>query len=281
MDDGLRPCAQGAYCASATLETGENGEKVRVPERGPRAFCEPDRAKIADALCDLPRMYAQLAAELGTPVRRESMIHAVFGPKVPLRADVDEIMTRYAEILVSWHEQVAVVARLADPGQGRPRVLVTRALEVLSAEGRLDILLALEPRPMIRAASYRDLETLGDVDGVVRPGYVATMPDLDGADAGLEILGLHRRSKAILGETREKPVELLGVPCRRQDCDMLALQRAELPPDPGDDPPWSVCSCCGDVMTESAYRQWTRRYARWWEDGGGDRPSLEDLPEAS
>lgn len=282
MDDGLRPCAQGPYCASATLETDtETGEKAWIPARGPRAFCAADRANVAAALSELPRMYAALAAELGTPVRRESMVHSVFGPRVPLRVAVDAVMCQYAEILRTWHERVATVARLAQPALGRPHVIVARALEVLGAEGRLDVLLALGPEAAHRSASHADLDILGDIDGVVRPGYVATMPDLSGADAGLEILALHRRSKAILGETREKPVELLGVPCRRQDCDMLALQRAELPPDPGGDPPWSVCSCCGDVMTESEYRTWTRRYARWWEDGHGDRPSLENLPEAS
>lgn len=258
MDDGLRPCAQGTYCASATLDTDtETGEKAWIPARGPRAFCSADRAKIAAALSELPRMYVSLSSELGTPVRRESMIHTVFGPKVPLRGDVDEIMHSYAEILSSWHERVAAVASLAaPPARSRQAPAVARALEVLSAEGRLDVLLALPAEPMRRAITYRQMEEAGDIDGTVRAGYVASTPELDGGDAGLEILRLHRRSRAILGETREKPVELLGVPCRVPECNYLALQRAELPSDPSEDGPWSICAECGDVMDETTYREW-------------------------
>lgn len=279
-DDGLRPCAQSEWCASATTEQDEDGNRVRVPARGPRAFCAADQAKIAAALAELPRMYVQLASELGTPVRRENMIRSGFGPKVPLRADVDATMAQYAEILSSWHERVAIVARLTPPGRARPHVLVGRALDVLSAPGRLDVLLALEPETMRRAISYREAEETG-ADGYVKPGYVASTPDLGGADAGLEILRLHRRSKAVLGESREKPVELLGVPCRNPDCDMLALKRAELPSDPEEDPPWSICSECGDTMSETTYKLWTERYYRWWHGSGDERPTLEDLPEAS
>lgn len=281
-DDGLRPCAQAEFCASATTEYSEEGNRIRVPARGPRAFCVADQAKIAAALAELPRMYVQLAAELGTPARREDMIRSGFGPRVPLRADVDSLMQQYAEILPSWHERVALIDSLSPPPvHVRPAYAINKAFGVLLAHGRLDILLALQPEPMRRAITYREAEELGDIDGTVRAGYVASTPDLSGADAGLEILKLRRRSKTILGESCEKPVELLGVPCRNPHCDMLALKRAELPSDPDEDPPWSVCAACGDTMSETTYKLWTERYARWWNGAGDERPTLEDLPEAS
>lgn len=280
-DDGLRDCSQGEFCASATTEQDEDGNRVRVPARGPRAFCTADQAKIAAAVNELPRLYVQLLAELGTPVKRETMVHTVFGPSVPLRAAVDTLIREYEEILPSWHNRVASVARLSPPGTGRPHVVVGRALDILSAPGRLNVLLALGPGTMTRSISHEEMEESGDIEGVVRPGFTESTPELSGADAGLEILRLHYRSRAVLGETRPKPVELLGVPCRREDCDMLALQRAELPSDPAEDPPWSICSVCGDTMSEAEYRRWVQRYARWWNDGGDQRPVLEDFPEAS
>jgi hypothetical protein len=237
-------------------------EGERIPAYGPRAFCPADRGRIETALAELPGQYVHLAAELGQPAQGSSTTRSPFGPKIPLRTGIDALMRLYSEVLTSWHERVAVIARLTPPPDHvRPGVAIARAVDVLTP--RLDALLALEPEPMRRAVSHRELELLGDVDGIVRPGYAAITPDLDGGDAGLEILALHRRSRAVLGETRERPVELLGVPCRVEDCDMLALRRAELPSDPDEDPPWSVCEFCGDVMSEEEYREWTKRYARW------------------
>jgi hypothetical protein len=273
-NDGLRDCAQGIYCASSTLAHDENGGQVRVPFRGPRAFCSPDRGKIETALAELPRLYAALAAELGQPAQGTGATRSPFGPKVPLRVGIDALMRLYAEVLTSWHERVAAVARLTPPPeQVRAGWAIARAVDVIAP--RLDALLALEAEPMRRAVSHRELELLGDVDGIVRPGYVAIMPDLSGADAGLEILALHRRSRAILGETRERPVELLGVPCR--ECDYLSLRRAELPSDPDEDAPWSECSECGAVMDEAEYREWVALCAAY-ERHRTPPATLENLP---
>lgn len=276
-DDGLRDCAQLEWCASATTEEID-GQRVRVPARGPRAFCAADQGRITAALAELPRMYVQLSAALGDPVKREEMIRAGFGPRLPIRADIESLMTEYRDILHSWHERVAAVARLSPPDGGRPHVLVGRALTILSAPGRADVLLALGPEPMHRAITYRQLEELGDIDGVVRPGYVASSQELDGADAGLEILRLHRRSRAVLGETRDKPVELIGVPCR--ECDWRTLQRAELPSDPAKTGPWSVCTQCGAQMGEDEYREWVALTAAY-ERYRAEPEILESLPAAA
>lgn len=279
-DDGQRACAQGQFCATATRVPGPDGD-TWVPARGPRAFCAADRGKVATALGELPRLYVSLSAELGRPSQLASATRSPFGPRLPLRGDIDAIMRACAEVLTSWHERVAMVASLTLPPEphrdgsacARPAWYVARAVQVL--EPRLDALLALEPGPVRRAASLRDLALMPDgTEGVVRSVYVAVLADLSGADAGLEILALHRLARSVLGETRQRPVELLGVPCRDPDCDMLALRRAELPSDPAEPEWWSECRACGDKMTYDEYRDWTRRYARWAE-------SAEHAGEAS
>ncbi len=270
-----RPCAQGPWCASAVTDPEGN----RLPAPGPRAFCDRDRARIETALAGLPRLYACLGAEIGTPAQGSTPVRSPFGPRLPLRADIDAIMRLAEEVLVSWHERVAAVARLSFPeGRVRPGVAVSRAVQVLSP--RLDALLALGPEPMRRAVSLDALAQLPeDAPGVVRSVYAAVHADLSGADAGLEILRVHRLARAALGETKARPEELLGVPCRNEECDMLALRRAELPSDPAAPAWWSECSACGDRMTEEEYRDWVRRYARWAQRRAPE--TLENLPGAS
>jgi hypothetical protein len=274
-DDGQRACAQGNRCASATRVQGPDGD-TWVAARGPRAFCAPDRGKIANALAELPRLYVSLSAELGSPSQASTATRSPFGPRLPLRGDIEAIMRSYAEVLTSWHERVAMIDSLAPPPEphrdgspsARPSWYVDRAVKVLKP--RLDALLALQPEPMRRAVSLRDLALMPeDTEGVVRSVYAAVMTDLSGADAGLEVLALQRLAGRALGETRQRPVELLGVPCRDPECDMLALRRAELPSDPAVDADWSECTVCGDRMTESEYRGWTRRYARWAQGHAG------------
>lgn len=271
--DGNR-CRQGAWCAGAVSVTGEDGTETRLGAPSYQPFCPSDRGKVETALTALPRDYAHLAADLGNPGQAAGAVRSPFGPRIPLRLGTEALMCAVAESLVSWHDRVAAVGSLAPledrDGEGRRIAregwLVARSAAVLAP--RLDALLALPPEPVRRAATHRLIGLLGDdaPDGIVRSGYVATWPELDGGDAGLEILRLHRMARTVLGETRPKPVELLGVPCRVEECDMLALRRADLPGDmePGDeDAPWSECAACGDIMTETEYRTWTRRYARW------------------
>jgi hypothetical protein len=265
-----RPCAQGEWCASAvTADTSDGPE--RIPLRGPRAFCDPDRGKVETALNALPRDYAALAADLGSPGQAAGAVRSPFGPRIPLRLGTEALMRSMTESLTSWHDRVAGIASLTPPPDrdeeqrriARDGWLTSRAVQVLAP--RLDALLALPPEPMRRTATHHLVQLLGDdaPDGTVRAGYASLRPDLDGGDAGLEILRLHRMARAVLGETRPRPVELLGVPCRREECDMRALRRADLPDDPGENPPWSECAECGDVMTEAEYRDWVKRYARW------------------
>jgi hypothetical protein len=276
-ENGQRPCARGEHCASAITVRLEDGKSRRDPLRGPRNFCDPDRGRIEHDLGELPGQYVRLAAELGSASRGTSAIRVPFGPRIPLRVDVDALMRAIAECVCSWHERVAFAHRLDFPERGRrDSWAVGRAVAVMS--GRVSALLALEPLGMRRAFDLRDLASLPeDALGVVHSVYAEILLDLGGTDAGLEILNLRYVARAVLGETRAKPEELLGVPCRREECDRLALRRAELPSDPATPVWWSECSACGDKLTEGEYRDWTRRYARYAE-GKRMLPVLENLP---
>jgi hypothetical protein len=278
-DDGERACARGEHCASAVTVRLADGTTRRDPLRSPRSFCDPDRGRIEHDLGELPGQYVHLAVELGNPARRGTPVHVPFGPRVLIRVDVEALMRAFAECLCAWHERIADSQHLdfRDTGR-RDSWAVGRAVGCLSAPGRVSALLALQPQPMRRACDLRDLSSLPeDVLGVVHSVYAEIDLDMDGTDAGLEILNLRYLARAVLGETRDKPEELLGVPCRVEPCDKLALRRAELPSDPAAPGFWSECAACGDRMTEEEYRDWTRRYALWVQ-GKHAVPRLENLP---
>ncbi len=272
--DGKRDCARGEWCSSRTTVT-ENGVTIRQPERGYQPFCPKDRRLLETDLAQIPFQFVCLAAEIGNPARDGQVIRVPFGPRVLIRIDIDTLMRAVEESLSSWHERVADVMSLSYPTvnlsrRQRPAIAVRNAVRVLVY--RADALLALEAQPMARTrrvVTGRDPKGSGTED-------IRVMEDLDGTDAGLEVFTLRYLCRAVLGETRARPEELLGVPCRREECDKLALRRAELPSDPEAPVWWSECAVCGDRLTEEEYRDWTRRYARWAE--GRTVPALENLP---
>ena len=207
-DAGMRECARGERCADPRLETVD-GKMARLPAQTPRAFCESDRNLIEQCLRDLPGLEVRVHAEIGSRSR-------VYGPRVstsrtppvPINLDVDELLRDLAQVLVSWHERVADVARLSAPDG-----TVRAACAVLAP--RVDVLLALPAEPMTRPVWLRDAAalpagTLGLVHATA--GYADTIQQLSGADAGLEVLNLHFRCRRLLGETRA-PARHLPAPC--------------------------------------------------------------------
>jgi hypothetical protein len=273
-EEGKTACARGDWCASYTLVT-EDGQTRRVPERTYQPFCPKDRRLLEADLAQMPAQFVHLAAEIGNPVRNGQVIHVPFGPRIPIRLDVDTLMRAIEESLSSWHERVADAGNLTYPAAADSR-LQRQMVAVRNAERvlvhRVDALLALGRQPMERT---RKVVTLRDPRGRSTED-IRENEELDGLDAGMEIFALRYLCRAVLGETNAKPEELLGVPCRREECDQLALRRAELPSDPEAPVWWSECSVCGDRLTEEEYRDWTVRYARWAE--GRTVPTLENLP---
>jgi hypothetical protein len=273
-EEGKRACARGGWCSSCQTVT-DGGVTRRVPERGYQPFCPKDRRMLETDLEQMPAQFVHLAAEIGSPVRNGQMIRMPFGPRVLIRLDVDALMRAVEESLSSWHERVADAGSLsypltADSRLQRQMVAVRNAGRVLV--NRVDALLALQAQPMERTCQ---VTTERDPKGRSTEDVRENEP-LDGLDAGMEIFTLRYLCRAVLGETKARPEELAGVPCCREECDKLALRRAELPSDPKAPVWWSECSVCGDRLTEEEYRDWTVRYARWAE--GKTVPVLENLP---
>ena len=121
-----------------------------------------------------------------------------------------------------------------------------------------------DPRPGAEPIPAAAAEVLGACE-IVRAGadFVTVLAMLDGADAGLDVFSLHRRSELLLGEVRRHADILEGVPCRRSGCEDMALERAEPPADPSQPAMYSVCAACRDMMSLEDYREWAAWYAKW------------------
>ena len=272
--EGKRACARGDWCSSPEIIT-EDGKTLRRPERTYQPFCPKDRRCLETDLRQMPAQLVFLAAEIGNPVKNGQMVRMPFGPRVLIRLDIDSLMRAIEESLSSWHERVADADSLTYPLTAESR-LQRQMVAVRNAErvliNRVDALLALVPQVMertCRVITERDPKGRSTED-------VRESEPLDGLDAGMEIFTLRWLCRAALGETKARPEELLGVPCRREECDKLTLRRAELPSDPKAPGWWSECTSCGDRLTEEEYRDWTVRYARWAQ--GRVVPALENLP---
>lgn len=288
--EGQRPCARDQWCASSIVVfDGPNGTGRHAPALGTRAFCERDRLFVERCLSELPAQYLHLRAELGNPSARGQVIRIPFGPRVPIRVDIDALMHAIAESLVSWHERVAAVASLnfpaghdkhGNPLRRRQGAAVKRAADVL--EGHLDALLALEPEPVTRACSLRDvLEMPDSVSGVVHAMFAEVNVSLGGGEAGMEILNLRHMARSMLGETKAKPEELVGVPCRADGCGWRAVYRAELPSSEDEPVWWTECARCGDRMSEETYREWTALCAAYERNRVKVPATLDNLPSVA
>lgn len=274
--DGDRPCARGDYCTSPdTIIKWENGERIVVTvARGPRPFCDDDRADIRDSLTSWPAKYAELAAELGEPAAGRQRRHGkLSAPPLPIRADIDALMRRITDLVMDWNDRVALLPGAnidpvyePDPAvrYRRGRDIVTRACGQLVP--RLTALLGLEPAGMWVTARDGGLEHV----------------TMSGADAGLAILRTDYVVRLVLGEIEPKPEVLDGIRCYQ--CGHISLARAPLPLKPGDVVYYSRCRrrSCRHQLTEPDYR---RHVARLYAAAGGGRivtPILEDpLPDAA
>jgi hypothetical protein len=256
-DDGGDLCHRGPYCAGRKIVILD-GRKTIIPARTYTAFCPACRDVIARCLGELPEAYGRLQAEIGEPVKRNSDVRTPFGPSLPLRADVDAVMHAISDVLVSWEERARDLCSLSplDTATSRQRdatEAIRQSVTILAP--RLNVLFAMTPEPMLR----------------FDPGYggepdTPVLDELGGSDAGEEILRLHYRARAILGEVASRPDTLDGVPCR--SCEDMALERAEPPSDPSREAMWSRCAQCHATMTLKEFREWAHWYAGWADKAG-------------
>ncbi len=298
-DHGQRPCARGDWCSARTV-TYIDGKPRTEPARSYQSFCHADRGDILDKLTQLPGKYADLTDAIGEDAQGDGRRSGkMVAPPLPLRGDIDALMRQIVAVLASWHARIADLAQLTPVDIETARLggyeTVRRAVDVIAGRNpdadvhqtRIDMLLGLQPAPMLRLVSIaprRDDDTTIPVlaapiqdrfpgADVVRYGldWVEIGTRLDGTHAGLEILHLQYRCRSLLGETRPQMERLVGVAC--YECGLKALRRAQPPGDDRSIAFYSRCDACRHKMTEPEYRIHAERLAA--TVGGPKRVTLE------
>lgn len=255
-----RPCARGERCRAAET-TVIDGETITTPAQTPDTYCRSDRNLIYRCLTELPELWVRVHGELA--VKATASGDKVAGsrtPPVPPNLAADALMREMLRVLASWDERIRAAARLARPDtqlsryrrDGRALAEVVRTLLA-----HLDGLLALPVDAMARSYPTDSREDIGRIpEGCYgrsnrTGGYADVAIELSGADAGEDILRLHHRARAFLGETRM--CERLDVPC--PGCDLLMLERRQ-----GSEYA-AECRECGRLLTMPEYQQWARLFA--------------------
>lgn len=216
-DDGQRPCALEGRCA----ERDHSGEA----KLGPRAFCGSDQSLIGRSLAWLPEAWVRLHQMIGEKgTGQGEKVSSTPTPSAPYNFEVDALLTDMVGLLDEWAVRVREVAQLYQVPAERAKaqrdaVRLEAAVKTLAAH--LDALLALPPAPMER---FLTLDQAADLNAWAAPsagGDLQHEPELDGADAGIEILHLHRRARNLLG-LNPKHVDL-PVPC--WECGLKTVRR--------------------------------------------------------
>jgi len=212
-----------------------------------QGLCITCQRITTDAITELPRDYVELtqALQLGT-VGLAELVAATKDLPAPLRVSVAALKAELVRVAATWAEPVAERLNIDWDSQrmdrhARPGYVLQRASALLTAN--LPVLLALrdfEVRTWAFNGTYNQIE----------PG--------DGIAAALELLNLHRITRAALGQT--KLVHELPAPC--PNCDHMTLVR-----DDGDD---NVhCRRCRLQWPENDYRRLTLVVAA---DYAGEQP---------
>jgi hypothetical protein len=255
-----RPCARGERCRSAET-TVENDQTITTPALTADTFCRRDRDLIWRCLAELPELWVRVHGELA--VKATTFGDKVAGsrtPPVPPNLAADALMREILRVLASWDERIRTAARLTVPDTQLSRQRRDgRALDSLvrTLRAHLDSLLALRPDAMSRSYPTDSREDIGRIpEGCYgrsnrTGGYADVTIELSGADAGEDILRLHHRARAFLGETRM--CERLDVPC--PGCDLLMLERRQ-----GSEYA-AECRECGRLLTTPELHQWARLFA--------------------
>lgn len=285
--EGQRKCAYGEWCHGRRVTTVD-GSAVITPALTYRPFCSHCERYLGECIAALPAGYRDLERELGQVSRTGRSVRVPFGPRLPLREEIDALMRLTAIILCAWEARVSATAKLT---RRDPRAPIHSARAVAGAagtlSGNLTTLTSLEPKWMSRVinlpparrggvAAISDKET-GELiealrefadDDLVRHGVdsITVGTKLGGEAAGLEIFRLYHRARSVLGEVGNRPDTLDGIPCKA--CDDMALERAEPPSDPSLPAMYSQCASCRHQMNHEDFLAWAAMYAKWADDSG-------------
>lgn len=232
-DDDVPPCARPSC--------------VVVPDNGP--FCDRCVTRIGQALRDLPAMYDALGEELAPGSGSgEQRVSGSREAPLPLRTEVLSLQQDIAGTLTD-HEDVLRKAEGFWPAGRARRYLVRHATLAITyyegydrTEADREVVFASKqhpPIPVTLLATTPAQEPLRR-DLVWHPNESASMHAAarflgmalgkllagpTGADAGLEILTLHRRARVVLGEV-QGDVKLPQLLCPNPDCQQPTLVRA-------------------------------------------------------
>jgi hypothetical protein len=242
-DEGGTSCACDRQCAERDYQG--------IPRRGPRAFCDTDRAYVGVAIRNLPETYVLLRGLLVPSMQQEEHVSGSREAPVPVNLDVQAFMRTIVHVACGWEEQVRAVAGLSDPdtcpacggegavngagcapcqGNGKARTrdgaALQRACRLLAGTGRrdsggyddtgyLDTLLSLSAESKERfvppTRKVGDLEP-GTFLRVDSSGDAWAETEMDGTAAGLEFLRLNGRARGMIGFTRQRR-RITEVPC--------------------------------------------------------------------
>jgi hypothetical protein len=234
-DDHGTPCACGRRCAEADYQGN--------PKPCPRAFCQTDQDWIGRAVRWLPEAYASLALMLPRADQAGERVSGSREAPIPVAPEVEALMREIVLTACSWEDQVRAVARLSDypevpeaalewgvaDGGRRDGRALADACRTLC--GHLDALLSAEPEPKVRPVTPQRLADLAesDPDMVLRfdaSGDAWEDREMDGTDAGMELLALAGRARGMLGLNRRRR-RITEVPCDGYGCGALTLVQHE------------------------------------------------------
>jgi len=191
-------------------------------------------------------MLHQMLGEKGTG--QGEKVSSTPTPSAPYNFEVDALMTDMAALLGEWADRVREVAQLYQaPAKQRDVVVVDAAVKTLSAW--LDVLLSLPPAPMERFLTLDEAADLNGWAALPTGGDRRHEPELDGTDAGIEILHLARRARNALG-MNPRHIDL-PVPCWNEDCGLRTVRRWDGAAGLDDE---ASCTSCGERYTHDRYR---------------------------
>ncbi len=221
-------CRRGRDCPGR--ERTDDGELVGAAVELP-GLCDADRALLERILPELPHLWLSLRGMLVPgDAADDSLARGTRTPPLPLRVDPLVTAELMLDELTRW-EEVLRDRMGMNPAPGgrsieRAAIHVKRASRLLAQT--VPSLLALGPTPHMiwqRGGTYTEIED-----------------DIDGYDAAVRLLALHRTAQRVAGHS--VLVHHLPAPC--PVCEAQTLRRLD-----GDD--YVRCSTCGTVSTEDQY----------------------------
>lgn len=214
-------CYRQAHCRDTETV---NNKRLGAAINAERGLCPTCTRHLDLALGQLPADYVELSLLLGRHTRNVGpYITATKELPIPIRVGVEALMRAVDDETSCWAESVAEVLRVTWDTQAqhasRPAVRVDRAARLLARA--VPVLLAL----------HSAVHPVWDGDQL-------TPTDRDGLDGALVFIDLHRRARAVTGQSRL--THRLPDPC--PECDRTALQH----PDGSDT---VTCAGCSHTMT--------------------------------